>query len=227
MNQMNNIKDNPFEEVEIAKLWSYSVEEEKDLFRDKFIYPKLQQWIDEYKPTKVLDIGAGQGIVSKFFKKGEYLGIEPSATLVNIAKEKYGDDKFVIGNAYNIPALNSSFDGAISINVWFHLEDLLTASKELSRILKKDGHFLIITVNPEAYSSWIKFYKNPQIIGKRLEGAVEIPLATLPRNVVFMNDKKELFSCLEKSDLCVTEVDLFSPDEDGINLFCAITGYKK
>lgn len=90
-------EQNPFEDPQVAQAWIQSVEiedEQKNASRNKYIYPLLQQWITEVSGKRILDIGAGQGIVSPFFTDKEYVGLEPSETLVQRANEKLAGTPF-------------------------------------------------------------------------------------------------------------------------------------
>ncbi len=156
-------EENPFENENIAKEWIKSVEGEKDSFRDKEIYPRLKRWISNMKPQITVEIGSGQGICSNQLGsyQGKYIGIEPSETLLKRAKQLYGSQpnvNFILGNAYELPIVEQSADAVFSINVWFHLENLVRASQELGRILRPTGGFLIITANPNAYLIWVQLY---------------------------------------------------------------------
>lgn len=138
--------------------WIAIVESEKGQIRDGDIYPKLKAWINNIDPSEILDIGSGQGICSDKIdlQKRNYTGIEQSPFLVDRAKQLYLSEnrKFIMGDIYQMPFLDSTFDAAFSVAVWHLLANLKKAAGEMSRVLKSNGHFLIITANPKYDSFW-------------------------------------------------------------------------
>lgn len=144
-----------------AQEWINIIEDETANVREKDIYPQLNSWIDQIKQIypAILDLGCGQGICSEKITRQpcQYVGIDPSPFLIERAKEKYLKlgRTFQVGNAYALPFLDQAFDAVFSIAVWHLLSDINQASRELSRVLKTQGHFLIITANSEFVSDWI------------------------------------------------------------------------
>lgn len=220
-------EENPFEDPEVAKLWITSVEGEAGGAREQYIYPLLRDWLQDPSIQSVLDIGAGQGIASPFAVGKKYVGVEPSKVLVERAKEKYPDTgEFILGDAYHLPFPADSFDAAFSINVWFHLEKLEAAAKEMVRILRSEGKFLIINPNPNAYATWESFYEDVEKEGKKFSGKARIPLVTLPKNTFYMHSDAEIVSSLERVGCHISESADFAPTktDSDIKLFKYYSG---
>ncbi len=222
-------EENPFESEKVALEWINSVENEKGMFRDNDIYPRLKEWIKKHDPNFVVEIGSGQGICSSklgnFF--GNYIGIEPSNKLVERAKKLYESKniKFIIGNAYQLPINNNVADAIFSINVWFHLESLEKAAKELSRILKIGGKFLIITANPNVYKSWKDSFIEYKEENKKIIGKVNIPVNPLSKVIIIKHSLNEIKKSLEEADLKIENIEYFSLLKKK-NIFIAIEGVK-
>ena len=225
-------QENPFEEATVASEWITSVENEKEGIRDKEIYPLLKTWIAEKKPGLMVDIGCGQGICAEQMPSDiptTYVGIEPSASLVDRAQEKYAgpNKKFVRGDAYALPIESGKADAAFSVNVWFHLADLNLAASELHRILKPNGSFLIVTANPKAYETWETFYFDSKKEGKRIIGKVNVPVNPLSANTFYEHSLEELKDSLEAQHLTISKIDELGELEKGKpKLFIAISGHK-
>lgn len=230
----NSVREaNPFESPEIAEQWIKSVEGEKGLIRDREIYPLLRDWASGIGKGVIVEIGSGQGICSQQLEdfNGNYIGIEPSEVLTNRGKELYGENKnlnFVVGNAYELPVDDSTADGVFSVNVWFHLAKLAEASKELSRILKTDGKFNIITTNPDCYDAWKEFFEDYHIEGKLLIGKVNVPINPMSRNDFYMHSMSEMTEELKNCGLEITSVTALGimsrhPDKP---IFVSIQGLK-
>jgi ubiquinone/menaquinone biosynthesis C-methylase UbiE len=122
----------------------------------------------------------------------------------------------------------ASFDAAFSISVWHLLNDLDMAAKELSRILKAQGHYLIITANPGAYSLWTDIYINPKLFGKKFEGKVQLKDGSTMSEVLYLHKLEEIKVSLEANQLKVLTVEAFrcSEKHNGLAQFISISGMK-
>ena len=212
-------EENPFEKEEIAKEWIESVEGEKKSFRDKEIYPRLIKWISKVQPKTLVEIGSGQGICSNNLGKyqNEYIGIEPSKTLIKRANELYGckpNVKFIMGDAYQLPLDDKSSDAIFSINVWFHLKDLIKASQEINRVLKKNGNLFIITANPNAYPIWESLFFEYKIDGKKIEGKFKLPVISLSKSIFYLHSIKKIKNALNDNGILINSIEYFATIEE-------------
>lgn len=226
-----NYEYNPFEDKKVAEEWINSVENEKDSFRDKEIYPYLEKWVSEARPSSILEIGSGQGICSTRLGdfSGKYIGIEPSAFLVDRAMKLYKNEyrDFIAGSAYKLPIDDQAVDAVLSINVWFHLENLEMAAKELARVLKKDGQFMIITANPESSDMWKSFYFEEVTNGKNIRGKVVVPVNNLSDSTFYDHSLEEILESFKKNNLNINFVEKLGFSEDSKHpLFVVIKGSK-
>jgi len=123
------------------------------------------------KSSKVLDIGCGFGNNFAIFKnfKSKLYGTEVTKKSANKIKKILNAGKISAdireGNNQNLPFKNNFFDFAMSLNVIQYernLNDVKTALSEYSRVLKKNGDIILITVAPKHYSylKAKKIYKN-------------------------------------------------------------------
>lgn len=235
------IEENPFTSSKGAREWIYAVENEKGTARDKEVYPKISNWIKEIQPTTVLEVGCGQGICSTKLEDEsiKYIGIDPSAVLIDRANELYKNQnrKFIVADAYSLPVLDGSINACFSVSVWFHLENLDLASSEMSRVLKENGHFMIVTPDPDVYDIWKSFYTNTQSDGNRLIGETRILLnpdqenhqyAVLSKNVFYLHSLKQITESLAQNGLTIDSIEKLGilPISNGKNIFICISGHK-
>lgn len=121
----------------------YSRVREKDWKEFNFLFDKYLSQND-----KVLDLGCGNGRFYQVFKNKnvDYLGIDVSFKLIEIAKNNHPEGKFEVSSIDYI--LSNSFDKVYSIAVLHHIpsrELRLNFLKEIRRVLKDDG-CLVLTV---------------------------------------------------------------------------------
>lgn len=87
------------------------------------------------KGEKILDIGCGDK--PRYHKK-----ISGKLVCFDIRKTKISH---VVGNASSLPFKDNVFDGVISINSFYYFNNPFESAKEVSRVLKKNGIFFLIT----------------------------------------------------------------------------------
>ena len=110
---------------------------------------------------KILDLGCGNGRLFKLFKSKDidYIGVDLSKKLIEIAREKYKDYpnvKFLVRDALDTGFDENSFDLVYSIALLHQIPSKkyrLQSLNEVNRILKSEG-FLILTV----WNLWQKKY---------------------------------------------------------------------
>ena len=99
---------------------------------------------------KVLDLGCGNARYYELFKNKQvsYFGIDNSEKLIEIARKKYPEAKFQVGDALDLPFPNNYFDKIYSIAVFHHIpsRDLRMQFLNESRRVLKQGGIIILTV---------------------------------------------------------------------------------
>lgn len=122
---------------------------------------------------KILDLGCGNGRLFAMLKEKniEYLGVDSSDKMINIAREKHGPAgaKFLTVEALELPFPESYFQKIFSVAVLHHIpseEFRLKFLSEIKRVLKPRG-LLILTVWNLRKNYWLLFkYTILKFIGK-------------------------------------------------------------
>ncbi len=97
---------------------------------------------------KILDLGCGAGRTTKILKNSGYdvIGVDINEKLINLARKKYGNIDFSIGDACNLGFADSSFDLVFfsfnGIDYIHPHSKRMAALREIGRVLK-DGGLLI------------------------------------------------------------------------------------
>ncbi len=103
------------------------------------------------KDKVVLDIASGSGygtaLLGKTAKKA--YGVDLDKDAIKYAKKNYGSKniEFIQGDGVKIPLGDNSVDIVVSFETIEHIEDYKTFMKEVKRVLKKDGLFILSTPN--------------------------------------------------------------------------------
>jgi SAM-dependent methyltransferase len=99
--------------------------------------------LDLASGAEVLDAGCGSGRnMVELSRLGAVTGVELSDTSVALARER-GYGEVIAGSVLEMPFADGRFDLAVSLDVIEHLEDDLTALRELRRVVAPGGALLI------------------------------------------------------------------------------------
>lgn len=107
----------------------------------------------------VLDIGCGNGRLYQELAKNQvnYIGIDSADRLIEVAKQKYPEARFIVADMTKIPLQEGIADVIFSIASFHHLptdELRIQALREMKRLLKPDGK--VIMLNWNLYSNWAR-----------------------------------------------------------------------
>lgn len=127
------------------KLYSsggYGHDDTEDTFQR--FYWERQKYVaalfNNYIKGKVLDIGCGEGELSRFIVSDELHLADISGVALKKAS-KFADSATVC-NMYKLPFGDESFDSVICTEVIYHIENPELAFQEIKRVLKPGGRFL-------------------------------------------------------------------------------------
>lgn len=126
-------------------------------------------FLKQFSPQKILDIATGTAdmmvVMDKLLKPDKITGIDISAGMMEIGKQKVANKHvraktdFMVEDAAALSFENQSFD-AVTISFGIrNLEKLSQSLREINRVLKPGGHFLIIEVNQPDKGVMLLLYK--------------------------------------------------------------------
>ena len=113
-------------------------------------------------PPTIVDIGSGPGIllieIRKLLEDAMLIGVDSSPSMLDIANEKVRELnlkhlEFKLGPAEQIPIDQEQIDVVVCLNSFHDFHDAKQTIKEVSRILKSGGLFILKDKNG-AYSKW-------------------------------------------------------------------------
>lgn len=114
----------------------------------------LMAKIAELAPATFLDAGCGEGFVAEIMTRQfpglPITGVDFNEPSVALAQQKNPGSKFLTASIYELPFKNREFDVVGCFEVLEHLDDPLTALKELARV---SNRAVIMSVPHEPYFS--------------------------------------------------------------------------
>jgi len=135
---------------------AYAAENEKGLFNAHYARPAIVNLAGDVAGRSVLDAGCGSGPLAESMRDAgaEVAGFDVSAAMVDLARERLGDDVDlrVHDLAHPLPYRDAEFDDVICSLVLHYLEDWTGPLAELRRVLKPGGRLLVVVNHPTAYA---------------------------------------------------------------------------
>jgi ubiquinone/menaquinone biosynthesis C-methylase UbiE len=113
---------------------------------------------------KVLDVGCGTGTHLEIYRRSgcELYGIDLSQSMLNIARNRLGEEVDLrLGDALKLPYKNGAFDLILCMLTLHEMDQdtRLSVIAEMKRVLKPDGHILLIDFHAgpaRSLKSWLK-----------------------------------------------------------------------
>ncbi|OZY86895.1 hypothetical protein CBP51_07850 [Cellvibrio mixtus] len=108
-----------------------------------------------------VDVGCGTGnyTVALSSVGGEWCAFDQSEFMIEQAKAKEPAIDWRICDVVSTPYQSATFDSALCSLAIHHFPDLENAFKEVARILRPSGHFVIFTSTPEQMANyWLNHY---------------------------------------------------------------------
>ncbi len=128
-----------------AKAWIDRMPEAGDFAREFILdAPMIERCVKSGAKT-MLDIGCGEGRFCRIAKKKGFhtVGIDPIEPFILQARERDPTGDYRIAFAEELPFEDETFDMAVFYMSLIDIDDLRTACREATRILKPSGHLLI------------------------------------------------------------------------------------
>lgn len=171
--------------------------------------PILLKWAHLPKRASILEVGCGTGRVASYLspklKCKSYMATDMDPQMVAKSENQTRNDSKIIcqmANICKLPFKDESFDAVIEMDVLHHVPNWRKGVKEINRVLKKDGKFLMRDLSIETFTL--------PGIGFILRQLLDYPYDD-------MYDQIELLTYLRKNNFMVTH----HSDSSWLMMLCA------
>jgi ubiquinone/menaquinone biosynthesis C-methylase UbiE len=128
---------------------------------DSYIAGRLFALLAPKPDGKYLDIGCGTGnYLHALTEMGvNFIGIDPSETMLDKAREFNPGTTFICAKAEDLPIEDNHFDGGIGTFTLHHWDDMQRGINEVYRVLRPGASFVFFSFTPDQlYGYWLCHY---------------------------------------------------------------------
>lgn len=140
------------------------------------IHPMLLRKLNELAAitpsTRILEVGCGTGnyvAAIATATSARCSGLEPSAGMLEIARQKAASVSWIRGSAESLPFPDGSFDLVYSVDVIHHVQDRAAFFREAFRVLAAGGLLVTATDTEETIRKRALSHYFPEVIDAELQ----------------------------------------------------------
>ena len=151
------IAKNPKPDIQHFDQWSHSYE---DSWMQKRLFDPVHQAILTLlaklnAPETILDVGCGSGrllrAASMYWPKAQLIGVDPADGMIEVARQLNPTATFLSGTAEALPLPDASVNLVISTLSFHHWHDQAAGVRDIARVLRPHGYFLLADVSAPAW----------------------------------------------------------------------------
>lgn len=154
--------------------------------RGAYYYRELEKYLRFLIPqgSSVLEIGCGIGDTLAALKPSRGLGIDISPKMIEIARKKFPDIAFEVGDLEALQ-VEEQFDYILIIETIGHVDDIQSAFSQLHKVCKPETRIIIVYYN----YLWEPVLKYAEAAGLRMKNLLQhwLPLEDIA-NLLYLND---------------------------------------
>lgn len=122
-------------------------------------------------PAAVLDVGCGTGRLLRAaalrWPAASLLGVDPAEGMVEVARRLTPGAEIQRGLAEELPLPDASVDLVLSTMSFHHWGDQVAGVREIARVLRPGGHFILVDIAPPRALAWLRLTGRAQPVAER------------------------------------------------------------
>ena len=135
---------------------AYAAESESNLINGYYVRPAVLDLAGEVAGRRILDVGCGAGpLLESLRDRGSVVtGVEPSARMLELARQRLGEGVALHQGGLGgepLPFAGGAFDDVIVCLVLHYLRDWKAPLAELRRVLAPGGRVIVVLNHPFVY----------------------------------------------------------------------------
>ena len=135
---------------------AYAAETESNLINGYYVRPAVLDLAGDVAGRRILDVGCGAGpLLESLRDRGAVVtGIEPSAQMLKLARQRLGEGAALHQGGLGgepLPFADGTFDDVIVCLVLHYLQDWKEPLAELQRVLAPGGRVIVVLNHPFVY----------------------------------------------------------------------------
>lgn len=133
-------------------------------FHKFFGIQKVLEKIKFSKFSKILELGCGVGLTTKFivekFSESQITALDYDKEQIKTAREKNNNNRvdFIAGDATKLDFPDNFFDMVFEILTFHHIPNYEKAMKEVFRVLKSNGKFIVLDIPMKSLNPFHYFF---------------------------------------------------------------------
>lgn len=142
-----------------ASAWLSAMAEGGDWARGTVLDPAMLDRVERGPVRRALDVGCGEGRFCRLLAREgvEATGIDPTEALIDAARRRDPQGRYLVGRAEDLPFPDRAFDLVVSYLSLVDIEDLAAAAAEMARVLVPGGKLLIANLaSHNSAGRWLK-----------------------------------------------------------------------
>lgn len=122
-------------------------------------------------PAVVLDAGCGTGRLLRAAERrwpgARLIGVDPAEGMVEAARKLTPGATFYRSLAETLPLPDASVDLVFSTMSFHHWRDQQAGVREIARVLRPGGHFILADIAPPQVLTWLRFTRGARSLATR------------------------------------------------------------
>jgi ubiquinone/menaquinone biosynthesis C-methylase UbiE len=138
---------------------------------DPYLVHLIRKMLIHRNGSTYLDIGCGTGNYTIALSNDEiqFIGVDPSMVMLQIAKQKNSNIIWTLGTAEQIPYKDHMFSGALAFLTLHHWSNLEQGFLEMYRTLRPKSHLVVFTATAEQMKNYWLIHYFPEMMNNSIK----------------------------------------------------------